>query len=174
MVYMTSKQIHAAIKSNVNDYHEGTIDALLAIPGVTRIRRHGPDILRVLVDPLDDKPGQLTLGARQQRDHLELFDIAAAVLQALGDGRPPNISVHFEPGEPPNGYELREDEDCDGENPDAAGVGGCLPTSYWPVYFWVHPADDDCGSRRREKAQAIDDAWDDVVATIGEMNAERY
>ena len=26
MVDMTSKQIHAAIKSNVNDYHEGTID----------------------------------------------------------------------------------------------------------------------------------------------------
>ena len=148
---------------------DNTLDArLLAIPGVTRVRRHGPDILRILVDPLDEKPGQLAIGGRQKRDHLELFDVASKALNILGQPWPANLSVHFEPGVLPDGYEIHEDEDCDGEPPDAAGVGGCLPTAYWPLYHWERPEFDDAGPRRKDRTQAIDDAWDDSIRPVEE------
>lgn len=61
--------------------------------------------------------------------------------------------------EPPPGYHLHEGEDCNGEPPDMAGVGGCLATDYWPTWYWV--CEDDAGPTSREKPVAIADAWAD-------------
>ena len=139
--------------------------ALLALPRVTRVKRHG-DILRVLVDlPNSAAPNERIPPALEAYHHNEaLLHLARLVsLVVQHNEHPERLLVHVEPGLLPDGYELKEDEDCDGESPDAAGEGGCLPTMYWPVYSWELPALDDAGPRRLDKAQAIDDAWDDFA-----------
>mgnify|MGYP000609011271 CR=1 FL=1 len=62
-------------------------------------------------------------------------------------------------GKLPPGYRLHEGEDCNGEPPDAAGVGGCLATEYWSTWYWVLDSEDDAGPTRRDRAVAIADAW---------------
>ena len=136
--------------------------ALLALPRVTRVKRHGA-ILRVLVapDPAAE-PGTEPVQAYHQNEALlHRARIVALIVRHNED--PDRLTVDIEPGTLPDGYEIKEDEDCDGESPDAAGEGGCLPTMYWPVYSWELPALDDAGPRRLDKAQAIDDAWEDFA-----------
>lgn len=136
--------------------------ALLALPRVTRVKRHGA-ILRVLVapDPAAEPGAEPEQSYHQNMALLHLARIVALIVRHNED--PDRLTVDIEPGTLPDGYELKEDEDCDGESPDAAGEGGCLPTMYWPVYSWELPALDDAGPRRLDKALAIDDAWDDFA-----------
>lgn len=144
--------------------------AILALPGVTRVKRHGQynSIVRVLVDlaaaqPTDDP----ALAAYHQNEALLHISRLVTIIVTRNEV-PERLSIHIEPGDLPDGYELKEGEDCDGESPDAAGVGGCLPTKYWPVYNWELPQLDDAGNRFLEKAQAIDDAWEHFARSEAE------
>lgn len=65
---------------------------------------------------------------------------------------------------PPPGYEIYSDWFNDGDSPDAAGVGGALPTEYWQQWQWLFvDSDDDCGDWFAEEdggaAAAIASAW---------------
>lgn len=133
--------------------------ALLALPRVTRVKRHG-SILRVLIapDPAAEPGAEPEQSYHQNMALLHIARIVALIVRHNED--PDRLTVDIEPGTLPDGYELKEGEDCDGESPDAAGVGGCLPTKYWPVYNWELPQLDDAGDHFLEKAQAIDDAWE--------------
>lgn len=136
--------------------------AILALPNVTRVRRHG-GVLRVLVaDHLPEVKLSPTAAYQKNEALLHLARLVAVAVRHNED--PDRLLIEFEPGSLPDGYELKEGEDCDGEDADQAGVGGCLPTKYWPIYHWELPLLDDAGSRFLEKAKAIDDAWDDFAA----------
>lgn len=139
---------------------------LLAVAGVTRLHRPGANILRILVDPLDAPKGQLALGEpAPQRNRLELFDIANAALSILGDQRPPHLDVQFEPGEPPEFYEIVTGYGHDGDSPDPGPFPvypGAAPTREWTTYAFRSPDLGDgreAGTAREGKARAIDDAW---------------
>lgn len=141
--------------------------AILALPGVTRVRRHGAgNIIRVLV--AEDPQLQLPELDRQYAKNEALLDLARRVMIVVRHfENPERISVDYEPGDLPENYELVEGEGNDGESPDPGPFPvhpGSPPTRHWTTYAYRSPDngidESETGLGRESKAQAIDEAWD--------------
>lgn len=121
--------------------------AILALPNVTRVKRHA-GILRVLV--ADHLPGvKLSPEAQYQKNEalLHLARLVSVVVRHNED--PDRLLVHLEPGVLPDGYELT-----------GHGELWCWSIDRVRDEMQVH----DVGPRLPDKAQAIDAAWDDFAA----------
>lgn len=145
--------------------------AILALPGVTRVKRHGEgEIVRVLVreDPQLDILDRVDELGAQYRKNEALLDLARAVMVVVRHFENPRcLSVSYEPGDLPENYVLVEDEDNDGESPDPGPFPvhpGSLPTQHWTTYRFRSPDNGidfaELGSAHKDKARAVDDAWD--------------
>ena len=128
--------------------------AILALPNVTRVRRHG-SILRVLVDiPNNVAPPNERIPPALEAYHRNeaLLHLARLVAVVVHHNEIPNqLSVHLEPGELPDGYELRKGEAVAGDR-------------RWPVYSWRKATSLEVAPSHLTPASAIDDAWDHFAA----------
>lgn len=148
--------------NSIEAYHEAITERAAEVPGVVRVHRPHPLLLRAMVA---EETSPEIAGATRE-----------AVVQVVADSEV-KVIVQVEPGDLPDGYEIREDMGCDGDSPDPGPFpvyAGSPPTEHWLTYEWVTRSPDGsfCGAAFRSKARAIDDAWEDYTADLDGEEAE--
>jgi hypothetical protein len=143
--------------------------ALLALPRVTRVKRHGA-ILRVLIAPtpsVEGAPPEIS-AYHQNEALLHLARLVAEVVRHNED--PDRLLVDIEPGSPPPKYSIVEGLGSDGDPPDPGPspvYPGAAPTREWTTYAFKSPDNgidfSEVGLHHEDKAKAIDEAWDDFA-----------
>jgi len=131
--------------------------AILALPGVTRVKRHG-SILRVLVNTATKAPDEsipAALAAYHQNEALLHLARLVGVVVSHNE-EPSHLAVHLEPGLPPDGYELIEGDAGDGRR------------TAWKVFSWRQKGSLQLSPSQTDPALALDDAWDHLARSEAE------